>query len=326
MVLSMATALATLMSLPAAALARHASPIDRLERLERALGPDSPAILIKRDDLLAFGQGGNKVRKIQMLAADVQSRGADTVITCGAVQSNHARVTAAAGAVLGWRVVLVLSGQKPAVATGNLKLDEIYGADVRFVASREDRERAMADAAAEASAAGRRPYVIPVGASTPLGAMGMARAISEVSAAGVKPTAIVHASSSAGTQAGLTAGCALFGLRARVIGVSADEPADALAEKVGSLIDGMAASLGGRPESLRGSWPITVDDTQVGEGYAIDTPASREATTLLARTEGIIVDPVYTAKAMAGLIAHVRSGAFGRDDTVLFWHTGGSRE
>jgi L-cysteate sulfo-lyase len=322
----MATALATLMSLPAVALVRHPSPLDRLERLERALGADSPTILIKRDDLLTFGQGGNKVRKIQMLAADIAKRGADTVITCGAVQSNHARVTAAAGAVLGWRVILVLSGPRPAVSTGNLKLDETYGAEIRFVHSRDERERAMAEAADEATAAGRRPYVIPVGASTPLGATGMARAIAEVSTAGVRPDVIVHASSSAGTQAGLTAGCALFGLKTRVIGVSADEPADVLGERVGALIDGMAPDLGGRPESLRGSWPVVVDDTQVGQGYAIETEASREATTLLARTEGIIVDPVYTAKALAGLIANVRAGTFRRDETILFWHTGGSRE
>lgn len=322
----MATALATLMSLPAVALARHPSPIDRLERLERALGPDSPTILIKRDDLLTFGQGGNKVRKIQMLAADVAKTGADTVITCGAVESNHARVTAAAGAVLGWRVILVLSGTPPATSTGNLRLGEMYGAEIRFVRSREEREPAMAEAAAEATASGRQPYVIPVGASTPLGAMGMARALAEVSAAGVRPDVIVHASSSAGTQAGLTAGCALFGLNTRVVGVSADEPADVLAEHVGTLIDGMARDLGGRPERLRGSRPITVDDTQVGEGYAIETEASREATTLLARSEGILVDPVYTAKAMAGLVADVRAGHFRRDEIILFWHTGGSRE
>jgi 1-aminocyclopropane-1-carboxylate deaminase/D-cysteine desulfhydrase-like pyridoxal-dependent ACC family enzyme len=322
----MATALATLMSLPAVALAAHASPVHRLERFERAFGAGAPRIFIKRDDLLTFGQGGNKVRKIQLIAADAAKLAADMVITCGAAQSNHARVTAAAGAVLGWRVVLVLSGPRPAVATGNLRLDHLYGAEVRFVDSRGERDEAMGEVAAAARRDGRRPYVIPVGASTALGAIGMARGVAELSTVGLKPDYILHASSSAGTQAGLTIGCALFGLKARVIGVSADEPAAHLAERVGALIDEVASLLGGRPESLRGDTPIVVDDSQVGGGYAVETAAAVEATEMLARTEGILVDPVYTAKALAGLVAGVRTGQFRPQDTVLFWHTGGSCE
>jgi 1-aminocyclopropane-1-carboxylate deaminase/D-cysteine desulfhydrase-like pyridoxal-dependent ACC family enzyme len=319
----MATALATLMSLPSVPLAAHRTPIDRLTRLEAALGSGCPTLLIKRDDLLPFALGGNKVRKMQLVAAAARDAGADTLITCGAVQSNHARVTAAAGAVMGWRVILVLSGAQPQVSTGNLRLDYLFGAEVRFVARRDEREPAMRAAAAEVTASGGHPYIVPLGASMPIGAIGMARAVTELSAAGVKPDVIVHASSSGGTQAGLVAGCALVGLRARVLGISADEPSVVLARQVTGLLDGMAALLGSKPESVGADRPVEIDDAHVGDGYGIPTKASIETTTLLARREGLVLDPVYTAKAMTGLVAHVRAGAIPASATVLFWHTGG---
>jgi 1-aminocyclopropane-1-carboxylate deaminase/D-cysteine desulfhydrase-like pyridoxal-dependent ACC family enzyme len=319
----MATALATLMSKPLVDLARHRSPVDRLTRLEHALGPDCPRLLAKRDDLLSFALGGNKVRKLQAIAAEAQRAGVDALITCGAVQSNHARVTAATGAVLGWRVILVLNGRRPDPPVGNVRYDLRFGAELRFVERREDREEAMAAAADEVRHAGGTPLVIPVGGSTPTGAMGMARGVADLGMDGVKPDVIVHASSSAGTQAGLMAGCALFGSRARVIGISADEPAAALTSRVEQLIERMATALGGRAETLAGPHPIEVDDSQVGGGYGVTTAASAEAATLVARTEGIALDDVYTSKAMAGLIARVRSGQFTKDQTVLFWHTGG---
>ena len=322
----MATALATLMAMPAVPLAPYRSPVIRLARLEAALGPGSPTILAKRDDLLGFGLGGNKVRKIQLIAAEVAKTGADTVITCGTVQSNHARVTAATGAALGWKVILVLSGEPPAVPSGNFAHDLLFGAEVRFVADRSERNAAMEMAAAEVRTAGGRPFVIPMGASTPVGAMGMARAISELSADGVRPDVVIHASSSGGTQAGLVAGCALFGLAARVVGISVDDPAETIAERVRGLIAGMAGTLGGRPDTLAGRWPVDVDESQIGEGYAVPTAASTEARVQIARTEGFVLDNTYTAKAMAGLIARVRGGELGRGQTVLFWHTGGMSE
>ncbi|ODS58740.1 MAG: hypothetical protein ABS36_03660 [Acidobacteria bacterium SCN 69-37] len=311
------------MSKPAVDLARHRTPVERLARLEQALGPDAPRLLVKRDDLLAFGGGGNKVRKLQLIAAEARRAGADTLITCGAVGSNHARVTAATGAALGWRVILVLNGVAPDPPTGNLRLDHLFGADVRIVPRREDRAAAMEAAADEVRRADHVPFVIPVGGSTPVGAMGMARAVPELGMDRVTPDVIIHASSSGGTQAGLVAGCALVGSRAHVIGVSADEPAEALATHVEQLIDSMAVALGGRAGTLLGPHPITTDDSQVGGGYGVSTPAATEATTLLARTEGIVIDSVYGAKAMAGLIARVRAGTFTKDQTVLFWHTGG---
>jgi 1-aminocyclopropane-1-carboxylate deaminase/D-cysteine desulfhydrase-like pyridoxal-dependent ACC family enzyme len=319
----MATALATLMSLPVVTLAPHATPIDELVRMRAALGPSCPRLFMKRDDLLSFALGGNKVRKMQTIAAEARAAGADALITCGGVQSNHARVTAAAGAALGMRVVLVLNGAPPAAPTANTRLDRLFGAEIRFVASRDERAPAMARAAEELTAAGRRPFVVPLGASTPTGALGFARGVAELAASPVRPDAIFHASSSAGTQAGLIAGCALLGLSCRVIGVSADESAARLGETVRELLLGMATKLGARPQSLAADRPIEIDDSQVGEGYGIPTAASTEALELVARREGILLDPVYTAKAMAGLLHSVRAGMFTPEQTVLFWHTGG---
>ena len=318
----MATALAALMSYPMVTLAPHPTPIDELKRLRAALGGDAPRLLIKRDDLLSFAMGGNKVRKMQTVAAEAVASRADTLITCGGVQSNHARVVAAAGAALGMRVLLVLNGSMPDTTSGNLKLDRLFGAEVRLVPRREDRAPAMEAAAQELRDAGRLPQVIPLGASTPTGAIGFARGVAEIATSGERPDVIVHASSSAGTQTGMLSGCALFGLRTRVIGISADEPAPALADTIRALLSGVAARLGARPASLGADDSIDVDDSQVGDGYGIPTPASIEATELVARTEGIVLDPVYTAKAMAGLIARVRAGEFAPDQTVMFWHTG----
>lgn len=319
----MATALATLRALPSEPLTHHQTPVDRLDRLRQALGPGAPALFMKRDDLLSFGMGGNKVRKLQTVLADARRAGADTLITCGGVQSNHCRATAAAGAALGLRVILVVNGAAQDRPTGNALLDRVFGADVRHVASREARTATMHAVAEELTAQGRKPFVIPLGASTPTGAAGLARGVEELLAAGVSPTAIVHASSSGGTQAGLTAGCALFGVKARIIGVSADEPAIGLAATVRGLVESLAASLGATDTAIGLDRPIEVDDSQVGEGYGIPTPQSTEALELTARTEGIVLDPVYTAKAMAGLIALIRNRQFTAADRVLFWHTGG---
>ena len=319
----MATALSTLMSLPAVSLAPHPTPVEPLSRLAATLGPGAPRLFAKRDDLLSFGCGGNKVRKMQLVIAEARAQGADALITCGGIQSNHARVTAAAGAVLGLKVVLVVNGAPQAQPTGNARLDRLFGAEIRHVATRDERAPMMEQAAADLRAAGHRPFIVPLGASTPTGALGFARGVAELAASGVKPDVIVHASSSGGTQAGLVAGCALFGLRARVLGISADESSAGLRAIVSALLDGMADRLGARRDTIGGDRDIEVDDTQVGNGYGIPTPSSSEALETLARCEGLLLDPVYTAKAMAGLIAGVRSGALRADHTVLFWHTGG---
>jgi 1-aminocyclopropane-1-carboxylate deaminase/D-cysteine desulfhydrase-like pyridoxal-dependent ACC family enzyme len=319
----MATSLNTLMSLPVVPLTSEVTPVTPLMRLADTLGPDCPRLFMKRDDLLPFGLGGNKVRKMQAVAAEAIAAGADTLITCGGLQSNHARVTAAAGAVLGLEVELVLNGTPPGAPTGNTRLDHLFGATIHYAATREDRAPMMEDVAVRLRQAGRRPFVVPLGASTPTGALGFARGVGEIAVAGLRPDVIVASTSSGGTQAGLIAGCALFGLDVRVVGVSADDPAPTLARVVLDLLAGMAARLGARPASIGMEHSVEVDDAFVGAGYGVPTPASAEAQALVARREGILLDPVYTAKAMAGLIARIRAGEFRRDQIVLFWHTGG---
>ena len=278
---------------------------------------------MKRDDLLSFGMGGNKVRKLQTVLAEAIAAGADTLITCGGLQSNHCRVTAAAGAALGLRVILVVNGTQQYRPTGNALLDQLFGAEVRYTSSRDERASTMEAVADEMTKAGRRPYVIPLGASTPLGAAGFALGIQEVLTSGLRPDVIVHSSSSGGTQAGLIAGCALYGLKARVVGISADDPSASLAATVRLILESLADRLGGSRASLGADRDVEVDDGFVGEGYGVPTERSNEALTLLARHEGIVLDPVYTAKAMAGLIERIRRGSFSATETVLFWHTGG---
>jgi D-cysteine desulfhydrase len=209
----MATALRTLQLIPSVALAPHVTPIDDLIRLRAAMGPDCPRLLMKRDDLLSFGQGGNKVRKMQTVIAEARQAGADMLITCGGVQSNHARVTAAAGAALGMKVAIVANGVRPATLTGNARLDALFGAEVHYVDSRDERVPTMEAIAIDARVAGFRPFIVPLGASTPTGAIGFARGVEELATSPHRPSAIVHATSSGGTQAGLIMGCALFGVK-----------------------------------------------------------------------------------------------------------------
>jgi D-cysteine desulfhydrase len=216
-----------------------------------------------------------------------------------------------------------VNGTQQYQATGNALLDQLFGAEVRYTASREDRASTMAAVAKEMATAGRRPYVIPLGASTPLGAAGFALGIQEILASGLRPDIIVHASSSGGTQAGLIAGCALYGLKARVLGISADEPSASLAATVRGIIEALADRLGGSRTAFGADRDIDVDDGFVGEGYGVPTDGSREALTMAARHEGVVLDPVYTAKAMAGMIERIRRGGFSAAQTVLFWHTGG---
>ena len=308
--------------LPVIALGELPSPVEELHRLRAALGR-GPRLLVKRDDAIPFGFGGNKVRKLAVVVAQAVANGADTLITVGGLQSNHARATAATAAKLGLKCHLIANGQRPDKLTGNALLDALLGADVEYVAERSDRVPAMQRAAERIRAAGGRPVEVPLGASTPLGAIGFVRAIGELLEQGVRPDVIVHATSSGGTQAGLVAGCALHGLSTRVIGVSADDPAADVERQVRSIIAGMSALLGPPLDEVAHDVTIEVDDTFVGGGYGVPTPASIEAQQLAARTEALFVDHTYTAKALAALIAYVRDGRIRPDASVLFWHTGG---
>ncbi len=302
-------------------LADAPSPCEELYRLRRAL--QCPArLLIKRDDAIAFAFGGNKVRKLRFVAAHAKASGADTLITTGSVQSNHARVTAAVAAKLGIKCILVVNGVRPVHATGNALLDRLLGAEMRYVVGRDDRAVEMQRAADDTRSRGGIPFVIPLGASTPLGAVAFVAAIDELRHQIDPPDIIVHSSSSGGTQAGLVAGCALAGWPTQVIGISADEPSASLAGTVRALLGGLEQLLG-CGDGRFASAAVVVDDGFVGEGYGKPTAASREAIDMLARNEAIFLDPTYTAKAMAGLIARARRGDFTEGRTVLFWHTGG---
>jgi L-cysteate sulfo-lyase len=310
------------------------TPIHDAVRLRDALGGPSrcPRILIKRDDLTTLGLGGNKARKLEYLVADARAQGATTLITTGAVQSNHARMTAAAACVAGLRCVLVLTSTTDAPPlSGNLLLDRLYGATVKLVPSVDPMlavgqdEAVVADVVAQEAAAGRKAYVIPVGGSSGIGVFGYvggtAELVEQLAAMRVAPSRLYFASGSRGTQAGLTLGARLCGASYAVTGiaVSAGEP-----EKIerAKRIGNEAATRLGLPERIDRPDLIT-DQGYIGDGYGIPTTVALEAIGLLARTEAILLDPCYTSKGMAALIAHARSGELAPDETVVFLHTGG---
>ena len=299
-------------------LGHYPTPVQELARLRAEVGAH-PRLWIKRDDYAGPGFGGNKVRKLEYYLSKALRQGYDTVLTCGAVTSNHCRITAALAAQCGLECHLVLNPAAQAGTPASLFLDELYGARIHHVTRREERAPEMARLAGELRLQGRCPMEIPLGASTPLGALGFVHAVSELEAL---PAVIVHATSSGGTQAGLVAGLALFGCAGtRVIGMSADDPAAEIAATVRSIIAGIEIDMGAPACSLQGE--IKVDDRFTGPGYGIPSPESDEALRLLARTEGIVLDPVYSAKAFAGLLALLREGSLDDAGDVLVWHTGG---
>jgi D-cysteine desulfhydrase len=304
-------------------LANLPTPIERLERLGKQLG--GPQLLIKRDDQTGLALGGNKVRKLEYLAADALAQGCDHLITTGAPQSNHCRQTAAAAARLGLGCSLVLRGRPAAEATGNLLLDRLFGAHVYWSDDRP-RPEVMAEVADELRAAGRKPYVIPLGGSNVMGATGYVQAMEELAYQLAEQRQnvdfIVFASSSGGTQAGIVLGARVTGFRGRLLGISVDRPADELKAQVAALATATATHLGLGTVSVAGE--VEVNDDYLGEGYGIMHDGDREAIRLLAQLEGILLDPVYTGRAMGGLIDLIRWGAFTRGQTVLFWHTGGA--
>lgn len=291
------------------------TPVEEMSRLRAELGV-APRLLVKRDDAISFGFGGNKVRKLEYVLAQARAYDADTVVTLGGLQSNHARATAAAAAKLGLRCVLILNGAEPTRATGNTLLDRLLGAEIEYIPSRNERAEASERVMTRLRDEGRRPFFLPLGASTPTGAFGFVTAVGELVGQGIVPDVIVHACSSGGTQAGLVAGTALYGINTRVIGVSADDPAATVSSTVRRIIRGIEGL-----EAFDGE--IEVDDTRVGGGYGVPTDASCEAQELAARTEALFVDHTYTAKAFGALIAYLREGRFDTDESVLFWHTGG---
>lgn len=319
---SIATARERLLTTPAIELGRLPTPIDFAWRLRDAIGMGA-RLAVKRDDAFPFGFGGNKVRKLTVVGAAARAEGADTLITCGGVQSNHCRATAATAARLGLACHIVANGTPPERKTGNALLLEQLGAEVTYVQERADRNPAMQKVADALTAQGRKGYVIPLGASNSLGALGIALGVGELVQQGLVPDTIVVATSSGGTQAGLLAGCALFEVSTRVVGISADDPVEEIGALVANIGAGIEDRLGLKAGTLGVASRFEADASYVGDGYGVPTEASREAQRLAARTESLFTDHWYTAKSLSGLIDRARKGAFRDGQTVLFWHTGG---
>ena len=311
---------------PRQRLAFLPTPLHPLPRLAAELG--GPELWIKRDDQTGLALGGNKTRKLEYLVGAAVAGGADVLVTGGAAQSNHCRQTAAAAAATGLGCELVLGGERPAEPRGNLLLDELLGARLHWAGARR-RGEDIPSVAEALRAKGSTPAVIPYGGSSPTGAVGFVEATREVGeqmrALGGRFSHVVFASSSGGTHAGLMAGWRYYGQRARLVGIQiekppADEPP--YPEVVADLATRTAAALG-VPGAFRAA-DTDLRTGYLGGGYGVVGDPEREAIRLVARSEGILLDPVYTGRAMAGLIDLVRRGELGPADRVLFWHTGGA--
>ncbi len=304
---------------PRLPIAHLPTPVEALPRLSALLnGPD---LLTKRDDQTGLAFGGNKTRKLEYLMYDAQAAGADTLITAGAVQSNHCRQTAAAAARFGMACVLVLFGDPPNPPDGNHLLHHLLGAKVIFT-QRSQVNQQLKQVHDQISSDGRQPYLIPYGGSNPTGALGYVNAMLELAQQDIHPDWIVFPSSSGGTQAGMLVGAQMSGYQGKILGISVDEPADKLRETVADLATRTARSLG---EGVTFSAAdVLVNDAYIGGGYAVMGPAEVEAIRLFAGYEALLVDPVYTGRAAAGLIDLVRQGFFNKGESVLFWHTGGT--
>jgi L-cysteate sulfo-lyase len=314
---------------PRVRLGHFPTPLEPMDNLTRVLG--GPRLWIKRDDCTGLSTGGNKTRKLEFLMAEAQAQQADVVITQGATQSNHARQTAAAAAKLGMQCHILLEDRTGYTApaytdNGNVLLDRLHGATVERRAGGSNMQAEMEAVAARLAQAGQRPYVIPGGGSNPLGALGYVNAALELLnqsvEMGLRIDVLVHATGSAGTQAGLVAGLAAMNSAIELFGIGVRAPREKQEGMVYDLACRTWALLGLRGELPRAAVQANCD--YVGGGYGLPTPGMVEAVSLLARTEGILLDPVYSGKGMAGLIDLVRKGHFERGQNIVFLHTGGS--
>jgi len=314
---------------PRVPLAHLPTPLEPMERLSAELG--GPRLFVKRDDCTGLGLGGNKTRKLEFLMAEALAAGADSVITAGGVQSNHVRQTAAAAAKLGLDAHLVLTRNVPQTEdgydrTGNILLDRLLGAEIQILPAGSDRAAAMDARAAGLRAAGGRPYTVPLGGSNATGALGYAACARELliqaEALCGGFDAIVLACSSGGSQAGLIAGLESLGHPARVIGIEVEGDRDSVAAAVREVAAATAERLGLDQGAIRAR--IEVVAGYGAPGYGLPNPQMRRAVELTARREGLLLDPVYSGKAMAGLIGLIAEGRFESDERVVFLHSGGT--
>lgn len=320
--------------LPKLPLLHGPTPLHELPRLREALGGSEscPRILIKRDDLAGPALGGNKARKLEYVVGEALAQGATHLVTVGALQSNHARMTAAAARLAGLGCVLVLISPSPdPEPEGNLLLDHLFGASVHLVPPSDEPENpheaeAIDRAVRRIREQGGQPYLIPIGASSPTGTLGYVEAVREIQtqlgAMRVSVDRLFYAAGSRGTQAGLLLGKRVCGASWTPRGVAVSPGEAVKSRRAAALVRDAAALVGAEgavpPEEL------ATDQGYIGEGYAIPTPGGMEAVRLLARTEAVLLDPVYTGKAMAGMIDAIRRADVGAEETVLFLHTGGA--
>jgi L-cysteate sulfo-lyase len=305
------------------------TPLEPMKRLTDLLG--GPRLWIKRDDCTGLSTGGNKTRKLEFLMADAQKQGADTVITQGATQSNHARQTAAISARLGMECHLLLEDRTGSTEenynlNGNVLLDRLHGATVSKRPGGADMQAEMEQLADRLRQDGKKPYLIPGGGSNPVGALGYVNAALEIvyqaTGMGLNIATVVHATGSAGTQAGLVTGLKALGGQIPVLGIGVRAPKEKQEESVFNLARRTADHIGLGDIIERSD--VVANCDYVGPGYGLPTPGMVEAVALLARTEGILLDPVYSGKGMDGLIDLVRKGHFSKDSDIVFLHTGGS--
>jgi D-cysteine desulfhydrase len=284
-----------------------------------------PEIYIKHDDYIGSLVWGNKVRKLEYCYAEAQRLGANTIITCGGIQSNHARITAQTARRFGFEVILVLNGVIPAKPTANLLINSKMGVKIYYVSTRQERSVKMQVVREELEKSGEKVYAIPLGASDEIGSLGFVKAMEEFhnqeKAMDLRFDYIFHSSSSGGTQAGLEVGKRLFGVNAQIIGVSADNSVAEIRSEIMAAAGPIQSRL--KMVNLINPDEIRVETGFIGPGYGIPSDESLEAEKIFAETEGILLDQTYTAKAAAALIAYARKGFFKENDRVLFWHTGG---
>ena len=307
------------MNVPRLNFAHLPTPIETLPRLSETLG--GPRLLVKRDDQTGLAFGGNKTRKLEFLVAEARDQGAKTLISGGALQSNHCRQTAAAAARFGFECILVLTGDMPAQPSANLLLDQLFGAQVVHVPDRKDRDRILQETFDRAAEKGKKPYLVPYGGSSATGALGYAFAVKELMEQDTTADWIVFATSSGGTHAGLVLGQRVFGYKGKVLGISIDESEEWLATHVSELASLASEKLGKRIEFAPAEILANADYCKAG--YGVLTEPEREAIHLFAKHEGLLLDPVYTGRAAAGMIDLIRKGFFKKDETLLFLHTGG---
>ena len=307
-------------SIPRANLAHLPTPLEELPRLTKLVG--GPRLLVKRDDQTGLALGGNKVRKLEFLVAHAKAERADTLITSGGIQSNHCRQTAAAAARYGLHCVLLLHGKDPRAAESNLLLDRLLGAEVRI------GEESLEDAAEQLRVAGRKPYVIPIGGSNAIGATGYVAAMEELMeqlhTGDESVDWIIVPTGSGGTQAGMVVGARSLGFTGKILGIGVGEPVDETKQRLTPIANATAKHL--RLSSQFKPADFEVNSDFLGGGYGVMGDLERKTIRKVAETEGLLLDPVYTGRAFGGLLELTKKGFFRREQTVLFWHTGGTPE